>query len=44
MKFAAFLNSEWAVAVVNHLWQSTVVAAVAWLLGLALRKNHARVR
>ncbi len=28
----------------NHLWQSTVVAAVAWVLALALRRNHARVR
>jgi bla regulator protein BlaR1 len=28
----------------NHLWQSTLFAAVAGLLTLALRKNHARVR
>ncbi|MGA8593908.1 MAG: M56 and DUF3738 domain-containing protein [Bryobacteraceae bacterium] len=28
----------------NHLWQSTVAAAVAGLLALALRRNHARVR
>jgi hypothetical protein len=27
-----------------HLWQSTVFAAVAGLLTLALRRNHARVR
>jgi bla regulator protein blaR1 len=31
-------------AVGNHLWQSTVLAAVAWLLTLALRKNQARTR
>ncbi len=31
-------------AVLNHLWQSTVFAGVAWLLTLALRKNRARVR
>src|ERR1700691_478714 len=28
----------------NHLWQSTLLAGVAGLLTLALRKNHARVR
>jgi len=28
----------------NHLWQSTLFAALAALLTLALRKNHARVR
>ena len=38
------IPSEFGVALVNHLWQSTVVVALAWLLALALRKNHARVR
>jgi len=28
----------------NHLWQSTVFAAVAGLLALALRNNRAQVR
>jgi uncharacterized protein (TIGR03435 family) len=28
----------------NHLWQSTLFAAAAWLLTLALRKNNASVR
>ena len=28
----------------NHLWQSTVVVLIAWLLALALRNNHARTR
>jgi hypothetical protein len=28
----------------NHLWQSTGFAAVAVLLALALRANHARAR
>lgn len=37
-------NSDFSTALVNHLWQSTVVAAMAWVLTLALRKNHARVR
>ena len=31
-------------AILNHLWQSTVFAAVAALLAIALRKNHARTR
>jgi uncharacterized protein (TIGR03435 family) len=33
-----------ASSLVNHLWQSTAVAAVAALLVLALSRNHARVR
>lgn len=33
-----------APAVGNHLWQSTLFAAAAGLLTLALRKNHARAR
>src|ERR1035437_6562557 len=28
----------------NHLWQSTLFAAVAWVLTLALRKNRASAR
>jgi bla regulator protein blaR1 len=31
-------------ALTNHLWQSTVFGAVAGLLTLILRKNHARAR
>jgi bla regulator protein blaR1 len=31
-------------AAANHVWQSTVFLAAAWLLTLALRKNQARVR
>ena len=41
------LSSMWtalAPAVGNHLWQSTLFAAAAGLLTLALRKNHARAR
>ena len=33
-----------ASALVNHLWQSTLVAALAWLATLALRRDRARVR
>jgi bla regulator protein blaR1 len=31
-------------ALTNHLWQSTVFGAMAWLLTLVLRNNHARAR
>jgi hypothetical protein len=31
-------------AIFNHLWQSTLFAAAAGLLTMALRKNSARVR
>ena len=30
--------------IADHLWQSTLFAGIVWLLTLALRKNHARVR
>ena len=36
--------SPWFNFVLNHLWQSTVLAAVVALLTLALRGNHARTR
>ncbi len=38
------IASEFGSALINHLWQSTVVVGIAWLLTLALRNNHARVR
>ena len=44
MTVAAFWGEGWTAAVVNHLWQSTVVVGVAWVLTLALKKNHARAR
>ncbi len=37
-------SESWTAAVVNHLWQSTVVVGMAWVLSSALRKNHARAR
>jgi bla regulator protein blaR1 len=39
-----FWNSGWTAALFNHLWQSTCVALLAWILTLALRANPARVR
>jgi bla regulator protein blaR1 len=39
-----FWNREWTAALVNHLWQSTVIILIAWQLSLALKKNRARVR
>jgi bla regulator protein BlaR1 len=38
------MNSHYLPLVANHLWQSTLLAGVAWLLTLALRNNRARVR
>jgi bla regulator protein BlaR1 len=37
-------TSGWPTAFVNHLWQSTAIVFVAWLLTLALQNNSARVR
>lgn len=47
MNVLAATFSSWTLfgsALGNHLWQSTVFAAVAALLTLLLRKNHARTR
>src|SRR6185437_6338538 len=47
MNMLAATFSFWTLfgsALGNHLWQSTVFAAVAALLTLLLRKNHARTR
>jgi uncharacterized protein (TIGR03435 family) len=44
MTVALFWNSAWTAALFNHLWQSTCVVLVAWLLSRALRSNPARVR
>ncbi len=44
---ARYLSEIWttvAPALGDHLWQSTVFAALAGLLTLALRNNHARAR
>jgi uncharacterized protein (TIGR03435 family) len=38
------MNPGYVSAVANHLWQSTLFAALAGLLTLALRNNRARVR
>src|SRR5690349_1755362 len=35
---------SWVTPFANHLWQSTLFAAIAALLTLALRKNHAHAR
>ncbi len=42
-----YLSGVWAAiapAVGNHLWQSTLFAAVAAMITVALRKNQARIR
>jgi uncharacterized protein (TIGR03435 family) len=44
MMFPGIWNGVWPAALVNHLWQSTLVALLAWLLTLALRNNRASTR
>ena len=44
MRFPALWMDGWTTALINHLWQSTLVAGIAWALAFALRSNHARVR
>lgn len=44
MMFTEFWKENWSAAIVNHLWQSTLVMLVAWLLTLALKRNQARTR
>jgi bla regulator protein BlaR1 len=44
MNLPVYWNADWTAPLINHLWQSTIVVAIAWLLALALRKNHARAR
>jgi len=45
MMFPAFWNAAqtevWSAALANHLWQSTVVVLIAWLLTLLLRVKRA---
>jgi bla regulator protein blaR1 len=38
------LSATFVPEMCNHLWQSTVVVLIAWLLALALHNNHARTR
>ncbi len=44
MPFSTLGNQGWLASVVNHLWQSTLVILLAWLLTLALKRNEARTR
>src|SRR5580704_11588221 len=37
-------NAVWIPALMQHLWQSTVVCGALWLLSLMLRRNTARMR
>ena len=43
-KYFSEVAAAIALAMANHLWQSTLFAAVAAMLTLAFRKNQARVR
>jgi uncharacterized protein (TIGR03435 family) len=44
MMHPAFWQETWTADLANHLWQSTAVTGIAWLLSLSLRRNHARMR
>lgn len=44
MMLNEFWKEMWPTAIVNHLWQSTLVMLVAWLLTLVLKRNQARTR
>ena len=44
MMTTELLTSGWTAALLSHLWQSTALALLAWLLTIALRRNSARVR
>jgi uncharacterized protein (TIGR03435 family) len=37
-------SASWAVGLMHHLWQSTMVCGSLWLLSLMLRRNAARMR
>ena len=41
---AAQWSGVWTAALVNHLWQSTIVFLLAWMLALMLRRQQARAR
>ena len=40
----ALWNNAWLVEMVNHLWQSTLVVLMAWMLSLMLKRYQARIR
>src|ERR1700734_484455 len=43
-KYFSLVLTAIAPAIANHLWQSTLFAALAAILTLALKKNQARIR
>jgi uncharacterized protein (TIGR03435 family) len=44
MNISQFSAHLWTSALFDHLWQSTAVLVMAWLLTLSLRNNPARIR
>jgi bla regulator protein BlaR1 len=44
MRNFLFIGEDFWPALANHLWQSTVFAALIWLILLLLRRNPARIR
>ena len=43
-RLLSLTGNEFWTALANHLWQSTIFAAVVWLVTQVLRKNRAQVR
>lgn len=44
MMFPLGESAGWTAALVEHLWQSTVICTALWALSLMLRRNAARMR
>jgi hypothetical protein len=44
MMFPLDWSAGWAVGLMHHLWQSTMMCGALWLLSLMLRRNAARMR
>lgn len=44
MTLSTLWDLGWTAAFFNHLWQSTVVILIAWMVTFALRTNAARIR
>ena len=44
MTFPLDWSAGWAVRLMHHLWQSTIVCGSVWLLSLMLQRNAARMR
>jgi uncharacterized protein (TIGR03435 family) len=44
MTLPVLWNQSWTAPLINHVWQTTAVTLIVWLLALMLRNNQARTR